>query len=149
MNVTAAFARSILLALALAAAGCATTGSSPASSMPAAAPAEGTGRIVFYRIASPIGYGMRPDILVDGKKVGESAPGMQFPVTVTPGKRLVSVAKSLYSGDSKLEVPVRNKEVVYVRTSIGMGSLAGSTDVAIVSAEEGASESAGLEVARP
>ena len=149
MKVTAAFTRSILLALALAAAGCATTGSSPASAMPAAAPAEGTGRIVFYRISSPIGYGMRPDILVDGKKVGESAPGTQFPVTVTPGRHLVSVARSLYSGDSKLEVPVRNKEVVYVRTSIGMGSLAGSTDVAIVSAQEGASESAGLEVARP
>ncbi len=149
MNVTAAFTRSILLALALAAAGCATTGSSPASSMPAAAPAEGTGRIVFYRISSPIGYGMRPDIMVDGMKVGESAPGTQFPVTVKPGKHLVSVARSLYSGDRKLEVPVRNKEVVYVRTSIGMGSLAGSTDVAIVSAQEGASESAGLEVARP
>lgn len=149
MKAPAALTRSLLLALALVAAGCATTGTAPAPAMPTAAPADGTARIVFYRPGGLIGYGMRPDILVDGRKVGESSPGTQFAVSVAPGRRQVSVSNSLYSGERKLEVTVRNKEVVYVRTSIGVDSLAGRTDVAIMPAEQGASESAGLDVARP
>lgn len=149
MKTSTALVRSFLLVAVLFAAGCATTPSSPPPAMPAAAPAEGTGRIVFYRPGGLIGYAMRPDIQVDGRKVGESAPGVQFAVSVAPGRHQVSVANSLYSGERKLEVTVRNKEIVYVRTSIGMGSLSGSTDVAIMTAEQGASESAGLEVASP
>ena len=138
--------RSTLLAVLLAAAGCATAPPSTTRAAPSAVPPDGSGRIVFYRPSGLFGYAMRPDIFLDGRKVGESAPGAQFHVDAAPGIHHVTVPNSLYSGDRRLEVTVRNKEIVYVRTSLGGSAFAGRTNVELIGASEGKDESANLEV---
>lgn len=135
-----------MLALALVAAGCATAPQSDTRTTPSAIPPDGSGRIVFYRPGGLFGYGMRPDVFLDGKKVGESAPGTQFHVNAAPGIHYISVPNSIYSGDRRLEVTIRNKEIVYVRTSLGGSAFAGRTNVELIGASQGASESVSLEV---
>lgn len=149
MKAIDAIVRSTLLAMALVAAGCATAPQSTTRAAPSATPPDGSGRIVFYRPSGIFGYGMRPDILLDGKMVGVSAPGSQFHVNAAPGKHHVTVPNSLYSGDRGLEVTVRNREIVYVRTSLGGSAFGGRTNVELIGAAQGAEESAGLELVGP
>ena len=77
MKAIDAIVRSTLLTLALVAAGCATAPQSTTQSPASAVPPDGSGRIVFYRPSGIFGYGMRPDIFLDGRKIGVSAPGSQ------------------------------------------------------------------------
>jgi hypothetical protein len=54
------------------------------------APMPGEGRIWFYRESAFGGSGRRPDILLDGTKVGESKAGGYFYVDRPAGNHLVS-----------------------------------------------------------
>lgn len=116
------------------------------SATPAATPAEGTGRIVFYRPSGLFGFGMRPDILLDGKRVGQSAPGTQFYVDTVPGVHRIVVPNSTYPGERPLEVTVRNKETIFVRTSLGGSAFGGRTNVELIGTSVGAQETLGLEL---
>ena len=147
MKTIDALVRSILVGVILATAGCATAPAVTTRAATSTVPQDGSGRIVFYRPSGLFGYGMRPDIFLDGKKVGESTPGSQFHVPVAPGTHYVSVPNSVYSGDRRLEVKVGNKEIVYVRTSLGGSAFGGRTNVELIGASEGASESEGLDLA--
>lgn len=126
--------------------GCATAPQSNPPNALAALPQEGSGRIVFYRPNGIFGYGMRSDILLDGKKVGRSVPGTQFYVDTSPGIHHIVVPNSLYSGDRTLDITVVNKELVYVRTSLGGSAFGGRTNVELVLGPQGAQEVAGLEL---
>lgn len=107
--------------------GCAT----PIPPTPVAGPGDGT--IVFYRPATGLGYGQSSDMLLDGRVVGRSSPGLQFTVPAAPGLRVVSVPNFLYAGERTAEVRVAVGETVYVRTSTGAASFGGRFDIEVVS----------------
>lgn len=134
----------LLLAISLLTAACSSTSStSPSSASSAAIPAN-QGRITFYRPGGVFGYAQRADILLDGKKVGKSAPGTKFSANAAPGAHKVTVPNVMYSGENTLDVTVRNQETTYVKTSIGGASFGGRTNVEQVSAAVGAEDTADL-----
>ncbi len=137
--------RWLLLPVILLMVGCATAPQPGTRGAPSAVPAEGSGRIVFYRPDGLFGYGMRSDILLNGQKVARSAPGTKFYVDVPTGIHHVVVPNSLYSGDRTLAITVRNREVTYVRTSLGGSAFGGRTNVELIDPSQGAAETAGLE----
>ncbi|HEX8873593.1 MAG TPA: DUF2846 domain-containing protein, partial [Nitrosospira sp.] len=101
---------------------------------------EEKGRIVFYRPSSHYGYGMRPDILLNGKKVGTSRPGTIFFVDVDPGKWQVTVPAVLYPGKTSIDISIPQHETVYVKTSFGPSAFAGRTDIEVVNSEKAMTE---------
>lgn len=125
-------------------AGCASNPVPNATAPQIAPPAAGKGRIMFYRPNALFGYAQRGDILLDGKKVGESVPGQKFFVDTPVGEHRVSVPNILYSGDQAVSVLVKQRETAYVRTSLGGSALVGRTNVELVAPEVGAQESAAL-----
>ena len=138
--------RWFLLTAILVVVGCATSPQPDTRSTPSAIPPEGSGRIVFYRPSGIFGFGMRPDILLDGKKVGRSAPGTQFYVDTALGTHAIAVPNSSHPGERTLDVTIHNKEIVYVRTSLGGSAFGGRTNVELIDASQGAQESASLEL---
>lgn len=104
--------------------------------------APGKGRILFYRDSGIYGYAQRAQILLDGQKVGRSAPGAKFQVDVAPGTHHVTIPNIMYPGQNELDVTVRAAETVYVKTSIGGSAYAGRTNIDLVPAAQGAQESA-------
>jgi hypothetical protein len=146
MNTINAVFRWLLLPMILVVSGCATVPQAGTRSALSAIPPEGSGRIVFYRPNGLFGNGMRADILLDGKRVGRSAPGIRFYVDTPIGIHSVAVPNSLYSGDRTLAVTVHDQEIVYVRTSIGGSAFGGRTNVELVGAMQGATETASLEL---
>ena len=134
----------ILLAFVLVT-GCATVSQLDATNTALTLPQEGDARIVFYRTFSLFGYVQQSDILLDGKKVGRSAPGTQFHVDTSPGAHRIAVPNFLYSGQREIDVTVSNKEIIYVRTWIGGSGFGGRTNIVIVPPSQGVQETAGLE----
>ncbi|SRR6266496_47555 len=135
-----------LLVVTLILVGCANAPQSETRSTPSAIPPEGSGRIVFYRPSGIFGSGMRPDILLDGKKVGRSAPGTRFFVDTALGTHAIAVPNSSHPGERTLDVTIHNKEIVYVRTSLGGSAFGGRTNVELIDASQGAQESGSLEL---
>ena len=146
MNPTRATSSLLLIALTLVMAGCASTSQSSTRNTPSATLPDGRGRITFYRPNGIFGYAQRADILLDGSKVGKSAPGVKFSVDTTPGTHHISVPNVMYSGERTLDVTVRGKEVTYVKTSLGGSAYGGRTNVEAVNAAQGAQETASLKL---
>lgn len=119
----------------------------PADAKPESSQSGGT--IVFYRPKGLFGAGMRPDILLDGQVVGQSAPGKKFHVAVPSGPHRVSVPNSLYSGERALEISIVDGEMVYVRTSLGGSAFGGRTNVELIDAATGANETEKLKLVSP
>jgi len=91
------------------------------------------GTIMFYRpMYSLFGHGQRPDLLVDGLRVGKSVPGEWFAAKAAPGPHVVSAPSTMYSGVATLDVVVRSGEKVYVRTSMGGPAWAGLATVELI-----------------
>lgn len=139
----------ILWLFAVLVAGCASNPVTHATAPQLAQPAAGKGRIMFYRPNALFGYAQRGDILLDGKKVGESIPGEKFFVDTSIGTHRVSVPNILYSGDRAVSVLVEERETAYVRTSLGGSAFVGRTNVELVAPELGAQESASLALVEP
>lgn len=138
-----------LLAVSTLIVGCATTPQSTNPSTEFSAIPEGRGRIIFYRSSGLFGYAQRANIFLDGNKVGRSAPGTKFYVDTTPGIHRVTVPIILYSGERTLDASVAERQVIYVRTSIGGSALAGQTDVELVGSTQGAEDTANLTLMAP
>lgn len=117
--------------------------SSSATATSAAIPPS-KGRVLFYRESGIFGYAQRAQILLDGQKVGRSAPGAKFQVDVEPGTHRVTIPNIMYPGKNEQDVTVRATETVYVKTSIGGSAYAGRTNIDIVPSGQGALESAKL-----
>jgi hypothetical protein len=112
--------------------------------------AKGRVRIIFYRPSGFYGLGMRPDILLNGRKVGVSAPGTKFYVDTIAGVHRVSVPNSgFYSGERILDIAVSDGQVIYVRTSIGGAAQRGRTDIQLVDSRQGTEDTAQLTLAAP
>lgn len=80
------------------------------------------GRIYFYRKSSMLGAAMQPNIMLNGRVVGESKPGGFFFVDDTPGAKEVATSTEV---ERKLTFTLERGQTRYVRTAVGMGVVAG------------------------
>jgi hypothetical protein len=105
------------------------------------------GRIIFYRPGSFLWYGHkeRPDIFLDGQKVGISHPGTVFYVDVEPGKYRANISAATYTGVVSVDVDVSEGETVYVKNTVGASLFAGRMKIKLVDPEEAMTEIEGLE----
>jgi hypothetical protein len=85
------------------------------SSIPAVKPGEG--RIYVYRDGSMMGAGIQPNVLINGKVVGESKPGGFFFVDLQPGPVVVSTSTEV---EKKLTLTLDAGQTRYVRTGGGL-----------------------------
>jgi len=83
-------------------------------------------------MATLFGHGQRPDLLIDGVRVGRSVPGERFTAMASPGHRVVSSPSVTYSGVMTLDVDVRAGETIYVRTSMGAAAWGGLANVELI-----------------
>jgi hypothetical protein len=83
---------------------------------------------------------MRPNILLNGKKVGISRPGTVFYVDVDSGKHQVTVPAILYSGETTIDITISKNETVYVRNYMGGSAFGGRTNVEVVNSEQAVTE---------
>ena len=97
-------------------------------------------RIIFYRPVAFFGFAMKSDILLDGRKVGESRNGTVFYVDVAPGKHRVQTSVIIYPGEKSGEIELRPNETIYVKTYIGGSAFAGRTNFEVVSSEQARAE---------
>jgi hypothetical protein len=95
------------------------------------------GRIYFMRSASMFGAALQPSIRLDGIEVGTSKPGGFFYVDSRPGNHEVMCATEV---EKKLTFTLDKGEIKYVRTSIGLGVIAGRVTPELVSREEAQKE---------
>ena len=95
------------------------------------------GRVFFYRSSSMMGAAIQPNILLNGNVVGESKPGGFFFVTTVPGPMEVSTATEV---EKKLTFKLEPGQTRYVRTSIGLGVVAGRVYPELVDPEQGLKE---------
>jgi hypothetical protein len=82
------------------------------------APEEGQGRIVFYRPHGSLFPALRPDVVVNGRKVGTSVTGDLFHRPARPGRYEIFLAND---SDEPLMLTLAAGEVAYVRTSVAFG----------------------------
>jgi hypothetical protein len=105
------------------------------------------GRIIFYRPGSFLWYGNtdRPDIFLNGQKVGISQPATVFYVDVEPGKYRATISAATYAGEVSIDVDVSEGETVYVKNTVGVSLFAGRMKIKLVEPEEAMTEIEGLE----
>lgn len=115
--------RASIAAAAVVLVGCAASGPKFAD-MQSAIPAVGAekGRIYFYRSGSIVGAALRPSIMLNGAKVGDSTPGGFFYVDVAPGNQEVVTGTEV---DRKLTFTLEKGQTRYVKTSVGFGIMVG------------------------
>lgn len=135
--------RLLIAAAAALLAACGTT-KIPVSYVGAFEPPANSGTIVFYRPWAFYSGGFRPDIFVDDKLVGHSAPGTVFKVMAAAGPHVVGVANQV-AGHQALSIVVKPGQTAYVRTSIGLASVAGMVDLELMDAGIAAHETVTLE----
>ena len=83
---------------------------------------SGQGRVFFYRDNSFTGAAVKPDVKVDGIKVGKSTPGGFFFIDRSPGTHVVRIK----TGEKyELELELRAAQTLYVRTKVAWGSWVG------------------------
>jgi hypothetical protein len=95
------------------------------------------GRIYVYRSSSMMGAAIQPNVLLNGKVVGESKPGGFFFVTVAPGPMEISTSTEV---EKKLTFTLEPGQTRYVRTSIGFGVMVGRVYPELVDPAQGAKE---------
>ncbi|MBC5785181.1 DUF2846 domain-containing protein [Ramlibacter sp. USB13] len=91
-----------------------------AASMPSLK--AGQGRIYFYRTSSMIGAAIQPDIRLNGQVVGESKPGGFFYVDRPAGNY---VATASTETEKAVTFTLQAGETKYIRSSVGLGIIAG------------------------
>jgi hypothetical protein len=131
------FIKVIIMIVALALTGCASgiKHKDMAASIPALQ--SDAGRIYFYRSASMFGAAIQPSIKLDGVQVGDSKPGGFFFVDSKAGNHEVMCSTEV---DKKLTFTLDKGEVKYVKTTIGLGLIAGRVIPELVSQKEAQQE---------
>ena len=134
--------RTCLLALAIGLLGGCATGpkyGEVKQSIPSLKQAEG--RIFFYRSGNPFGSAIQPSVMLNGNKVGDSAPGGFFFVDTKPGPMEVTLSTEV---DRKATFTLTAGQVRYVRMSVGLGVIVYRVYPELVDDSVGQGEIAGL-----
>jgi hypothetical protein len=90
------------------------------SSMPQLKPDQG--RIYFYRNSSMLGAALQPNVMLNGRMVGESKPGGFFFVDDAAGPKEVATSTEV---ERKLTFTLERGQTRYVRTGVGFGIMVG------------------------
>jgi hypothetical protein len=124
--------------LAVAAAGCATSGAKFAEMAAAmdVAVKPGTGRIYFYR-TTVLGAAVQPDVRLNGEVVGSAVPRGFFFVDRPAGNYEVTTATEV---ERKLTFTLEDGQTRYVRLNISMGFFVGHVYGELVDEAKGRSE---------
>jgi hypothetical protein len=132
----------LILAAALALAGCATTGPrfSEIEARIPAVPAD-DGRIYFYRKSIFFGDGLRPPVKLNGQDVGRPVPNGFFFVDRPAGDYVVSTSTEVVRS---LPLTLAKHEEKYVRFEATMGVFVGHISPELVDKNEALSELAGM-----
>lgn len=133
--------RLAILSLAIVLTGCASgvKHKDMAASIPAVKADQG--RVYFFRSASMFGAAIQPNIMLDGKVVGESKPGGFFYIDTAAGNHEVSTSTEV---EKKLTFTLDKGEVKYVKTSPSLGLMVGRVIPELVSPREAEKELADL-----
>ncbi len=93
-----------------------------------------TGRIYFFRDASPFGAALQPGIHLNGKLVGQSVPGGVFFEDVPPGNYEVTTETEV---EKKLTFSIGARQERFVETTVGFGILVGRIYPSLVDPKDG------------
>jgi hypothetical protein len=104
------------------AAGCATGPGYAQYSATIKPPADGTGRIWFYRPSKMLGSAVQPHVFLNGENVGKAQPDCYFFVDRSPGDYEV---KCSTEWADKSEIKLAAGDEQYVRLSLGIGFFVG------------------------
>jgi hypothetical protein len=96
---------------------------------------SGEGRLYVYRSSGMFGAAIQPNVLVNGKVVGESKPGGFFFVDLPPGPLEVSTSTEV---EKKLSLTLDAGQTRYVRTTVGLGVIVYRVYPELVDNAEGA-----------
>lgn len=110
-------------------------------------PAASNAGLYVYR-NSFVGKALKKDIWIDGKCLGESAPDVFFYTEVEGGKSLKISTESEFSPND-LNLNVDSGKNYFVRQYIKLGAFVGGAGVEQVSEQQGKTDIAQLEMAKP
>ena len=82
----------------------------------------GRSRIAIYRSQQVQGFGVKPDVLVDGLPTGKCQVNSMFYVDIPPGQHIVSASTT---ETSVARLTVSRGQTAYVRCSIEVGPIVG------------------------
>jgi hypothetical protein len=106
----------------------------------------GQARLYFYRPSESLFPAVRPEVIINGRKVGVSVVGEAFYRNAQPGRYEIFLTSD---DDDRLTVTLAPGEVHYVRTSIALSWLGPHLSPTSVEAEQGALELQGLVLVEP
>lgn len=109
------------------------------------APSSGNAGIYVFRNNSVVGAALKKDVWIDGKCIGETAPGIFFFEEVTGNKQHKVSTESEFSPNDLL-VDTQSGKNYFVQQSIKMGVMVGGASLKQVSESEGRKEIAELEM---
>jgi hypothetical protein len=110
-------------------------------------PSQGNSGVYVYR-NSFMGKALKKDIWMDGKCIGESAPDVFFYTEVEGGKSHKIDTESEFSPNT-LELMFEAGKNYFIRQFIKMGVLVGGAGLEQIPEEQGKSDIAKLEMAKP
>lgn len=93
---------------------------------------DGQGRLVFYRDGMFLGFGVQPDVKLNGQAVGKSQPNGFFFVDAPAGHHQVAC---MTEWEHKIALDLPPNETRYVKTNIVPGVLVGHVVPEVVPAE--------------
>ena len=111
------------------------------------APTEGNSGVYIYR-NSFVGKALKKDVWIDGKCVGESAPDVFFYTEVEGNKTHKIETESEFSPNALEMMFVAGKNY-FIRQFIKMGVFVGGAGLEEISEEQGKTDVAKLEMAKP
>ncbi|PXW94921.1 uncharacterized protein DUF2846 [Sphaerotilus hippei] len=110
-------------------------------------PSPGHAGVYIYR-NSVVGQGLKKDLWMDGKCIGESAPDIFFHTEVEGGKKHTIDTESEFSANSLELMTVAGKHY-FIRQFIKMGVFVGGAGLEQVPEEQGKADVAQLALAKP
>ncbi|UAA40379.1 DUF2846 domain-containing protein [Paraneptunicella aestuarii] len=111
------------------------------------APSEGNAGIYVYRINSAFGGALKKDVWLNGKCVGETAPGIFFYEEVAGNREHTLSTESEFSPNS-LMLEAESGKNYFVEQYIKMGAFVGGAGLKVVDATTGKNEVTKLDMAR-
>lgn len=118
----------------------------PVAAPPPPALGADQARLYFYRPNNSLFPGIRPEVIINGRKVGVSVVGEAFYRDAQPGRYEIFLTSD---DEESLTVTLMPGETHYVRTSIAMGWLGPHLAPTSVDSEAGALEVQSLVLVEP
>ena len=110
-------------------------------------PTSGNAGLYVYRDDSLIGGVLKKDIWIDGKCIGESAPGVFFSIEANPGQHTLSTESEF--SPNNLSIAVEAGKNYFYRQFLNIGFLVGRADLESIPEEQAKVSISKLRLAKP